>query len=127
MKRNDEGIDRYIGRRLREIRLARGDTQEGFAELLGVSQGQLCKLENGERTLPVSLVFALAQRLQIPVASLFPPQCSGDVVDDEAELIEAWRQFDHLRLLQLLTRHLEEDAGRSSRGSRLKRRNAKSE
>jgi transcriptional regulator with XRE-family HTH domain len=50
-----------IGRRIRELR---GDTlQEEFAEFLGISQGQLSKIERGKLPPSVGILLRLSARL----------------------------------------------------------------
>jgi len=63
--------DRYIGRRVREIRARRGISQQVLADRVGKSRGAIAKYENGER--PVDsrrLLHALAQALGVNVGDL---------------------------------------------------------
>jgi transcriptional regulator with XRE-family HTH domain len=50
-----------IGLRLKELRKEWGYTQKQVANYLGFQQGQIAKLENGERTLKVSSLHLLCE------------------------------------------------------------------
>lgn len=60
-----------MGARLRELRLARGLTQEGLAAQLKVSPRYLAGVERGERNLTLDSVDALAGQLGVSAMSLF--------------------------------------------------------
>ena len=82
-------IDPFIGRRIREIRVWRGMTQRAVAELAGVSEGYLSRIEGGKR--PVdrrSLLEAIAAALRVAPSELaeqaFPP-AAADSVTGEAQ------------------------------------------
>ncbi len=63
--------DRTIGRRLRSIRHARRKSLRVVAELAGISESHLSRLENGERALDrLSLIVALAEALQVAPSEL---------------------------------------------------------
>jgi len=65
------GDDRTIGRRLRNIRLARKKSLRTVAGLAGISAGHLSRIENGERALDRrSVVVALANALQVSPSEL---------------------------------------------------------
>ena len=61
-----DGSDRTSERR----RLARGLSQEGFADLLGVHRTYMGGLERGERNVTLRTVERLAQRLGVPADEL---------------------------------------------------------
>lgn len=54
-----------LGEHVREVRHARGLTQEGLAEQLGVTPRYLAGIERGERNLTLDSVDALAQQLAV--------------------------------------------------------------
>lgn len=58
------------GEELREARLARGWTQEGAAERLGVTQAYLSMLESGRRVLPRGLVRLAVGLMHAPATAL---------------------------------------------------------
>ncbi|MDN3445803.1 helix-turn-helix transcriptional regulator [Microbacterium sp. APC 3901] len=59
-----------LGARVREIRRARGLTQEALAEQLGVTPRYLAGVERGERNLTLDSVDALAEQLGVDARSL---------------------------------------------------------
>ncbi|WP_159926137.1 MULTISPECIES: helix-turn-helix domain-containing protein [Nocardia] len=81
--KDDEG--RYIGRRVRTIRLRRGISQQVLADRVGVSRGAIAKYENGERPIDSRrTLHALAQALGVAVGDLtgdqddrFDPSSAG--------------------------------------------------
>ncbi|MEO3428742.1 XRE family transcriptional regulator [Pelagibius sp. CAU 1746] len=60
----------YIGRKIREIREAREATQTAFAKLIGISTSYLNQIENNQRPVSASVLLALAENLQVDIASL---------------------------------------------------------
>lgn len=62
---------RTIGRRVRQIRYARGKSQAAVAGLAGISTGHLSRIERGERALDSrSLIVALANALEVAPSEL---------------------------------------------------------
>jgi transcriptional regulator with XRE-family HTH domain len=61
-----------FGRRVRELRLERGLSQEGLAELAGLHRNYVGGVERGERNVGLDNVVALARALAVPTAELFP-------------------------------------------------------
>lgn len=59
-----------LGKRVREVRHARGLTQEGLAEQLGVTPRYLAGIERGERNLTLDSVDGLAKQLEVTGLSL---------------------------------------------------------
>ncbi len=68
-------LQRLVGRNLRQLRLERGLSQEEFAEILGIHRTYMGGVERGERNLTLQSLERLAERLDIPPASLLqePP------------------------------------------------------
>jgi transcriptional regulator with XRE-family HTH domain len=76
-----DDIEDHVGRRLREIRSYRGLTQEELAGLSGVSNGQISRIESGERTITKrSTLEALANALKVS-----PTELSGRPYHPPAE------------------------------------------
>ncbi len=75
---------RLVGRNVRRIRLAKGLTQEQFADRSGFSQQYLSDLERGRRNPTVVTLFELAEALGTGHAELVIP-------DNEFELETAKR------------------------------------
>lgn len=63
-------LQRVVGQQLRAIRVARGYSQEAFAEVLGVHRTYLGGLERGERNLTLRSLERLASVLDVPVLDL---------------------------------------------------------
>lgn len=60
-----------IGPRIREIRLAKGATQNALARELGISKGFLCLLEQGKRSFKAGLVRDVAEALEVSAGALY--------------------------------------------------------
>jgi transcriptional regulator with XRE-family HTH domain len=63
-------LQRTVGRNLRTYRLARGYSQEAFAEVLGVHRTYMGGLERGERNLTLRSLERIAERLDVPALEL---------------------------------------------------------
>ncbi|GAA4969519.1 helix-turn-helix transcriptional regulator [Kineococcus glutinatus] len=68
-------LQRAVGRNLREYRLARGLSQEAFAEVVGVHRTYMGGLERGERNLTLKSVERIAERIAVDPLELMhiPP------------------------------------------------------
>jgi transcriptional regulator with XRE-family HTH domain len=64
-------IDRFLGRRIKELRVLTGTSQRQVAERLGVSNQQVQKYEKGINQLSPGQLLALAQAFEVAVADLF--------------------------------------------------------
>jgi len=62
---------RAFGRRVRELRQARGLSQEGLAERSGLHRTYISSLERGQRNVGLDNVRALAQALDVVPSTLF--------------------------------------------------------
>ena len=61
-----------MGYKIRNLRLAKGMTQEELAKKSGVSRGTICALENGvNKTTSTKTLLALARALDTTVKDLF--------------------------------------------------------
>ena len=63
-------LQRRLGRNLRSERLARGLSQEAFADVLGVHRTYMGGLERGERNVTLQTIERLADRLGVDATSL---------------------------------------------------------
>ncbi|HJP68951.1 MAG TPA: helix-turn-helix transcriptional regulator [Sphingomicrobium sp.] len=63
-------LQRTVGRNLRAYRLARGYSQEDFAEVLNVHRTYMGGLERGERNLTLRSLERIAERLDVPPLEL---------------------------------------------------------
>ena len=69
---------RLVGRNAKKIRLAKGLTQEEFAERSGFSQQYISDLERGRRNPTVVSLYELAQALGVSHMELVQPEKKGD-------------------------------------------------
>lgn len=69
--RSPEHFIRAVGLRVRELRLARGLTQERFAEKLGVATQYVQAVERGVRNLTLATVWRVAEALDVEPIQLF--------------------------------------------------------
>lgn len=85
---------RELGSKIRQLRQSAGFSQEGLAELVGVSFQQIQKYENGQTTLNVLKLQQLAQALKVSVTEFFDstPSHSIRLTPDEDQLLQAFRK-----------------------------------
>lgn len=72
---DEESICRDLGFRVRELRRAKGWTQQELADRLEVEAREVRRIEAGENTTVYTLV-RFARALDAPVAALFKPPAS---------------------------------------------------
>lgn len=77
---------------IKEIRKKRGLTQVQLAQLLGVTQGAVQKLETGENDLTGKMLKKLATILNVEPWELLPKDMQPDISPDEMEIIRAVRR-----------------------------------
>jgi transcriptional regulator with XRE-family HTH domain len=65
------GMDKYIGARIRERRLALNISQAGLAETLGVTFQQVQKYEYGENRVTAARLFDICKALKVPLSHMF--------------------------------------------------------
>jgi len=73
-------LDKLIGRRLREVRIARGVTLENLSKESGVSYQQIQKYERGVNRIPASRLAYFSSVLDAPINVIFSgivPQSPG--------------------------------------------------
>lgn len=63
-----------FGARVRELRLARGLSQEQLAERAGLHRTYISSLERGQRNVGLDNILDLAAALEVPAAHLFQDQ-----------------------------------------------------
>lgn len=71
MESDAEPVLRRLGRRVAELRKARGWTQEGMAELLDVTPRYVQAIEAGGENLSVGSLVRLAKVLRVRLPALF--------------------------------------------------------
>ena len=60
----------FIGRKVRDLRLASGTTQSQFAERIGISTSYLNQIENNQRPVSAAVLLALADKFRLDIAEL---------------------------------------------------------
>jgi transcriptional regulator with XRE-family HTH domain len=73
-ERNDDDVRAQhlsFGHRVRELRKARGLSQEELAELAGVHRTYMSSVERGERNVGLDNILAIAAALDVPASDLF--------------------------------------------------------
>ena len=63
-----------FGNRLRELRQARGVSQEALADLAGLHRTYVSSVERGERNISLQNIDRLAAALEVSLAELMPAQ-----------------------------------------------------
>lgn len=69
--KNSNAIDRHVGERLRQLRLARGMDLPELSRLLGVSAPRLLQFEEGRERISAFLMRQLAKILNVPPSEFF--------------------------------------------------------
>jgi len=103
-----------IGEKLKNLRKKAGYTQEGLAEVIGVSRNQLQKYERGQDALSPERFQQLAAALSVPVQEFFV-KAGDDVLPmaiEEKLLLDSYRaipskeiQASILKITANATRH----------------------
>lgn len=75
------------------LRKARGLRQNDLADMIGVSQPHISRMEKGDEGPPLALFRAVADALQVPLGALF----SDDRSEAEQALIGAFRCLSEAR------------------------------
>jgi transcriptional regulator with XRE-family HTH domain len=68
-----KGVLRDVGRRVAELRVARGLTQEALAERLDVAARWVQAVEGGHENLTLGTLTAFANALKVSMAGFFEP------------------------------------------------------
>ena len=66
-----QNIDRHIGARLRQRRVLNGLSQQGLADLIGVTYQQAHKYENGRNRISAGRLYAIARVLDVDIGYFF--------------------------------------------------------
>jgi transcriptional regulator with XRE-family HTH domain len=69
--RSPSAVDRYIGARMREQRLALSMSQEQLGRELGVSFQQIQKYEWGVNRVSAARLYSICEALNVSLASMF--------------------------------------------------------
>jgi transcriptional regulator with XRE-family HTH domain len=110
-----QDIDRHIGARLRQRRVMNGLTQQGLADLIGVTYQQAHKYENGVNRIAAGRLYTIAHVLGVDVGYFFEglqsaaprePSPQQRVFLDLARNFRSIRKRKHQEAICLLTRIL---------------------
>ncbi len=61
---------------IKSLRLSKKMTQNEFSNILGISQGQLCKLENGNQEINIKVAKTLVKKFKIPAEKIIKSNLS---------------------------------------------------
>ena len=84
--------EKEIGKNIRKLRKAAGDSLDVFAKKTGLSKGYLSKLENSDKSPPVSTLIIIAEALKV-VTSLEPELASLNAGSLNFALFHIAREF----------------------------------
>lgn len=92
---------KLFGRRLKELRTKNKITQEKLAEIIGVEQQQICRIENGGCFTTIDNLERLAATFKIPIDELFnfKHQKESDALLSELEELLKKASEDQLKLI----------------------------
>lgn len=97
-RRIPDPVDRHVGARIRERRLALSLTQAELARALGLSEQQMRRIERGKSRLTPRQLLALSNRLQVGSGYFLEGAIAGnDAVPEGPEEIEIIRSFRSIR------------------------------
>ena len=92
-----QDVDRHVGARMRERRLALGLTQQQAGELVGVTSQQAHKYETGVNRISAGRLFAIAQVLGVEPGYFFEGLGEGRPAEPwQRTMLELARDFTHL-------------------------------
>jgi transcriptional regulator with XRE-family HTH domain len=74
-------IDRFVGHRIKELRLLAGITQQQLAKQLGISNQQVHKIEKGTDRVSASRLLALTRAFDVAVEDFFDGYDRGAPLD----------------------------------------------
>jgi transcriptional regulator with XRE-family HTH domain len=91
-------IDRFLGHRIKQLRLLACMTQQHVAAQLGVSPQQVCKLEAGIDRVSAAQLLLIARFLEVPMTELFEGYDHSAPRDpfDDAETSRMLRDLAHV-------------------------------
>ena len=87
-----KGVDRYIGCRIRQLRLSMGLTQSDLGERVDISSNQIHKIETGVSEISVGRLYLIACALDVSIDYLFDSQGQEIAQTTNSRRI---RQFRH--------------------------------
>ncbi|MEM7226962.1 MAG: helix-turn-helix transcriptional regulator [Pseudomonadota bacterium] len=94
-----QGIERYIGQRIRERRVLLGLTQQQLAQLIGVTYQQAHKYERGVNRVSAGRLYQISQVLGVSVGYFYEDyeESNGHTLNDRQRLcLEVSRNFANI-------------------------------
>ena len=85
----NRNIKKLLGRRIKEIRIRKGMTQEKLAELVGIGERNLSKIECGNNFITAETLSNILSALDIEASELFSFKHLEDTEELKEELINA--------------------------------------
>ena len=95
-----QDIDRHIGARLRQRRVMNGLTQQGLADLIGVTYQQAHKYENGVNRIAAGRLYTIAHVLGVDVGYFFEGLQNGrpnEPSEQQRVFLDLARNFRNIR------------------------------
>lgn len=86
---NDIDIKKLLGRRIKEIRTKRKLTQEKLAEMIGVGERNLSKIECGNNFITAETLSKILKALNVEASELFDFSHNNDISTLKGELLKA--------------------------------------
>lgn len=82
-------IKKLLGERIRELRKAKGLTQEQLAELVGVEPRHISRVEGGYSSPSIERLARIAEILEVPIKELFDYKHLNDSEDRLKDIEDA--------------------------------------
>jgi transcriptional regulator with XRE-family HTH domain len=99
-KKDTVELDKKIGRRVKELRLTKGISQQELGDELNVSFQQIQKYEKGADRISSSTLFRTSQILGVPVESFFQgfdnEESSGEKLKLTPQIVRLIKDFEAL-------------------------------
>ena len=97
-------VDIHVGRKVRELRLARGLSQQELAEKIGVSFQQLQKYERASNRISCGRLADISAALHIPIEEFFRLETVENPTSDDPEGLAESDKVPPRRVLALARR-----------------------
>jgi transcriptional regulator with XRE-family HTH domain len=82
MKKDEKIIDKYIGARIKSVRVSLKMSQSDLAQALGITFQQVQKYESGVNRVAVSRLIHIAEAFRMPVYAFLPKTIADIQIDD---------------------------------------------
>lgn len=92
---------KYTGAKIRQVRIARGFSQEKLSEFVDISPRQMCLIENGNSTPSLETFVKIASILELDINDFFNLK-SKNIEPDRLELIDIIKSIDAKKIPLLL-------------------------